>query len=247
MECKLYKLNYNLELLLWYILTTYTATNRPQYFRCLLCADTAVFENKPAFNLHPDHPKQPLISDNHLLAKFGSKANDPDRTEEINVYNCPYCDRQRLSISTLYDHLTLEHLDVPFSVRCPVCVCFRGNVSILKDVHLTKHLAEQHCSTLEQYQEHISFYNIYGDGECELLQFLASTLPPTYCKNVSSRGQPEISQHSQRICSICLDVVCESNSHELSCKHKFHPECIDPWTAQNATCPVCRTAVRRWH
>ncbi|EDS28710.1 conserved hypothetical protein [Culex quinquefasciatus] len=105
------------------------ATNRHQRFRCLLCPDTAVFDNETSINLHSDHPKQPLISDELLLAQFGTKADEPEHNE-INVFNCPYCDRQRLSISTLYDHLTLEHLDVPFSVRCPVCVCFRGHVSI---------------------------------------------------------------------------------------------------------------------
>ncbi|KAL9696672.1 hypothetical protein quinque_016251 [Culex quinquefasciatus] len=184
-------------------------SNRHQRFRCLLCPDTAVFDNETSINLHSDHPKQPLISDELLLAQFGTKADEPEYNE-INVFNCPYCDRQRLSISTLYDHLTLEHLDVPFSVRCPVCVCFRGHVSIPNGVHLTKHLAEKHCSTLEQYQAHITVYKI---------------------------------KPSQRMCSICLELVGEHNCRELTCRHKFHAGCIDPWTAQNATCPVCRTAV----
>ncbi|KAL1397081.1 hypothetical protein pipiens_002585 [Culex pipiens pipiens] len=218
------------------------SANRPQRFRCLLCPDTAVFDNQTSTNLHRDHPQQPLISDALLVAQFGMKADEPEHNE-INVFNCPYCDRQRLSISTLYDHLTLEHLDVPFSVRCPVCVCFRGHVSIPNGIHLTKHLAEQHSSSLEHYQQHITVYKMYGDGECELLRFVASTLPPTYCENGVPKKQSAETKPSQRMCSICLELVGEHNCRELTCGHKFHAGCIDPWTAQNATCPVCRTAV----
>ncbi|KAK4695200.1 hypothetical protein P7C71_g2502, partial [Lecanoromycetidae sp. Uapishka_2] len=44
------------------------------------------------------------------------------------------------------------------------------------------------------------------------------------------------------VCSVCTeDFVKGQDVRVLPCKHKFHPECIDPWLLNvSGTCPLCR-------
>ena len=43
-------------------------------------------------------------------------------------------------------------------------------------------------------------------------------------------------------CSICLENL---ENHQyiklVNCKHIFHKSCIDEWTKNHNTCPLCRT------
>jgi len=41
-------------------------------------------------------------------------------------------------------------------------------------------------------------------------------------------------------CSICLDNNDDDPWVELSCKHKFHIECVYPWLSLHNNCPNCR-------
>lgn len=42
-------------------------------------------------------------------------------------------------------------------------------------------------------------------------------------------------------CSICLDNLNSSPTHELSeCNHKFHSSCLISWLRVNNGCPMCR-------
>jgi len=43
-------------------------------------------------------------------------------------------------------------------------------------------------------------------------------------------------------CAVCLDKLNFNQLHrELSCKHVFHPHCIDDWVLKcSASCPICR-------
>ncbi|XP_058825565.1 uncharacterized protein LOC131685693 [Topomyia yanbarensis] len=222
-------------------------------FRCLLCSDTEEFCDCST-NCHFEHPRQALVSDDLLVALFGSKSDDQEFVE-INIFDCPYCDRRKLSISRLYDHLTLEHLDIPFSVRCPVCVCFGDCHSLLDNIHLSEHIVTKHSVTFDQYQENLLICDIYCADDRDLLKFIAATLPPTYCgaqgdrcSPPASTANPEADDGAKRIgrtCAICLDLVFETRGRELPCNHKFHSECINRWISQSATCPVCRKSIPR--
>jgi hypothetical protein len=44
------------------------------------------------------------------------------------------------------------------------------------------------------------------------------------------------------ICAICHDLL-ETELKTLVCKHVFHAECIDAWTARVNQCPYCRTVL----
>lgn len=52
----------------------------------------------------------------------------------------------------------------------------------------------------------------------------------------------EITTHGfYDICIICTDKFKESDIvKELSCKHIFHPPCIDEWLTKQQKCPTCR-------
>ncbi|XP_053696366.1 E3 ubiquitin-protein ligase KCMF1-like [Sabethes cyaneus] len=219
-------------------------------FRCLLCPDDASFcsTNKH----HTAHPKQQLFSDDLLLDNLDINADDPEFLE-VKIFNCPYCDRPKLSISALYDHLTLEHLDIEFNVCCPICVCFGENHNVVQNMHLSEHIAAEHSASFEQYEKNIQIANKHSQPEGDLLKFIASTLPPTYYgATAESTNQPATSSNtssSQKLepeddpdeeCPICWDPFSDSDSRQLNCKHTFHSECIQQWVDQNNSCPMCR-------
>ncbi|XP_055546437.1 uncharacterized protein LOC129730872 isoform X2 [Wyeomyia smithii] len=174
------------------------------------------------------------------MASIESTADDSGYSE-IKIFNCPYCDLPKLSVSGLYDHLTLQHLDVTFEVRCPICVCFDTNHSLIENMHLSKHIVTEHCTSYEQYSQ-----------AADELKFIASTLPPTYYDAAASRTtqpSPPGKSFNQRVkedldCPICWELLLDSNSRQLRCKHKFHSDCIRQWVDQNNSCPMCRKPVQ---
>lgn len=220
-------------------------------FSCLVCSDAASFYCGSTF-LHIDHPKQELVSDDLLLANLDTNKDDPSYSE-VKIFNCPYCDRPKLSVSGLYDHLTLEHLDITFNVRCPICVCFGENQSVLNNMHLSEHIVAKHSTSFEQYETKIQNANEYNHPGSDLLKFIASTLPPTYYGATASpkiqSSTPPVAVEQQIVkqsveedneCSICWETFSNSNSRQLICKHTFHNECIQKWLVQNKNCPICR-------
>jgi len=61
-------------------------------------------------------------------------------------------------------------------------------------------------------------------------------LPPT----------PQIVIHGfYATCSVCHENFKDGEpTKELLCNHPFHPNCIDPWLANNDSCPTCRLKVK---
>ena len=47
----------------------------------------------------------------------------------------------------------------------------------------------------------------------------------------------------QEECSICMDII-GSVYHKLKCGHKFHINCLDEWSNENKTCPLCRNLIK---
>ena len=43
-------------------------------------------------------------------------------------------------------------------------------------------------------------------------------------------------------CSICLEEIEENDDIKklINCDHIFHKSCIDTWSNNNNTCPLCR-------
>ncbi len=41
-------------------------------------------------------------------------------------------------------------------------------------------------------------------------------------------------------CPICYEVIKGKDSKVTSCKHLFHRECLEKWTRDHSTCPMCR-------
>ena len=47
------------------------------------------------------------------------------------------------------------------------------------------------------------------------------------------------SSNDEPKCSICFESF-DGTEKQLQCSHKFHKRCIDDWTKENPTCPICR-------
>ena len=45
-------------------------------------------------------------------------------------------------------------------------------------------------------------------------------------------------------CPICYEKVTKGTSTITSCKHTFHRICLQRWTEENSTCPMCRGNIR---
>ncbi|KAL4151608.1 hypothetical protein PRNP1_008550 [Phytophthora ramorum] len=42
-------------------------------------------------------------------------------------------------------------------------------------------------------------------------------------------------------CAVCLSTFqLDGRVRMMPCFHRFHPECIDPWLQEKASCPVCK-------
>ncbi|XP_058819319.1 E3 ubiquitin-protein ligase KCMF1-like [Topomyia yanbarensis] len=190
-------------------------------FRCLLCSDDKLFINSA--DSHSHHPIQPLVSDELLEAQAFY--------HQTGEFSCPHCDIVQLNISDLYEHLILEHLDNLGPVRCPVCVCFGGNASLVENIHLSEHIATNHCTSWEQYREKIVSCGNESD-DLALFKYNIANLPFTYCGMTSSStgsstsaaysANPEASDESietdqSRI--ICVEPTSDFNSDRRSCGH----------------------------
>ncbi|KAL9123797.1 MAG: hypothetical protein Q9217_006811 [Psora testacea] len=80
----------------------------------------------------------------------------------------------------------------------------------------------------------------------------ASTHGPDVVTTEAAAGSAQTQEHRQDsanpivdtglACSVCTDdFVKGQDIRVLPCKHKFHPECIDPWLLNvSGTCPLCR-------
>jgi len=49
-----------------------------------------------------------------------------------------------------------------------------------------------------------------------------------------------VSHPAEESCTICLEEKYNIEWCELPCKHKYHYECVKPWTDLNNNCPICR-------
>ena len=41
-------------------------------------------------------------------------------------------------------------------------------------------------------------------------------------------------------CPICYENISPKSKTTTSCKHVFHHACLERWTEENSTCPLCR-------
>ncbi|KAI4212696.1 MAG: hypothetical protein LQ351_004587 [Letrouitia transgressa] len=62
----------------------------------------------------------------------------------------------------------------------------------------------------------------------------------------ASSDDPIANADNGLACSVCTDDFSKGQDVRiLPCKHKFHPECIDPWLLNvSGTCPLCRVDLR---
>ena len=44
-------------------------------------------------------------------------------------------------------------------------------------------------------------------------------------------------------CPICYDTISAKDSKVTRCNHEFHNSCLERWTRDHSTCPMCRTLI----
>ncbi|OIT05854.1 PREDICTED: E3 ubiquitin-protein ligase RING1-like [Nicotiana attenuata] len=66
--------------------------------------------------------------------------------------------------------------------------------------------------------------------------------PPATKASIEALPILEIVQEEKRTeCAICLlEFQVGGKAKEMPCKHRYHPNCIDPWLRVHGSCPVCR-------
>ena len=73
------------------------------------------------------------------------------------------------------------------------------------------------------------------------------------CKGVKKNGAPcsyrgkhdgYCKFHIPNECPICYEKMTKETSTITSCKHMFHRKCLERWTEERQTCPLCRENIR---
>jgi len=44
-------------------------------------------------------------------------------------------------------------------------------------------------------------------------------------------------------CPICYEKITKKTSTTTRCKHVFHKTCLQHWTKENTSCPMCRATI----
>lgn len=78
----------------------------------------------------------------------------------------------------------------------------------------------------------------------------------TICQGTKKNGEPckfrgrydgyckfHCEVNEKKECPICYDTISGKNSKVTSCKHMFHRTCLERWTKEHTTCPLCRTSI----
>ncbi|KAE8706229.1 pentatricopeptide repeat-containing protein [Hibiscus syriacus] len=88
------------------------------------------------------------------------------------------------------------------------------------------------------YEELLALSEVVGTESKGLSADSVASLPSvTYKAENSHTG-------SSDLCVVCLVEYEEGDSlTALSCKHSYHPECINNWLKINKVCPVCSAEV----
>lgn len=83
-----------------------------------------------------------------------------------------------------------------------------------------------------------------------------STPPLPVCSGVKKDGQPckfrgrfdgKCKFHAPKDCPecpICYEAVPTKNNIKTSCNHVFHRTCLQRWTRDHNSCPLCRANIR---
>ena len=91
-----------------------------------------------------------------------------------------------------------------------------------------------------------SFVNLLEPHRCEAQtnrgMCQATTLRGTPCKCKSKNGTDYCGRHKNHFeCSICM--TSKTDKSVTKCGHVFCISCIDKWTRDHHTCPICRTQI----
>ena len=129
------------------------------------------------------------------------------------------------------------------------CVCPHCHIS-LPSTNLHEHLEE--CENNNG--SHENDENDENEGSLDddnLLQHLESVHHPKLTKEQIENlptivyKEPQHSTTEEEKCIICMEkFISEQKLRFLTCMHRYHVDCIDPWLEQNSICPKCKIEVK---
>jgi hypothetical protein len=82
-----------------------------------------------------------------------------------------------------------------------------------------------------------------GNWECAIcLDSMRRAVAKLSVKHAASSSSSSSSSVSAR------EIDCAEESHRLlDCGHAFHAECVGAWIVRDASCPICRAAIKEDH
>ncbi|XP_058454769.1 E3 ubiquitin-protein ligase RNF130-like [Malaya genurostris] len=168
---------------------------------CLICSDTKEYQDISAHG-YSNHKMQLLIPDELLPAQISNLGHE---LPHLEIFSCPYCNKDHLGISNLYEHFILEHLDDAIAVRCPICVFHGRNLTRIENIPLTEHIATAHSATHEEYEGMVAILTSESDNRISLIKYVTTTLQPTFCCGTSTNTN-RIETRNQRFGSAVIGM-----------------------------------------
>lgn len=90
----------------------------------------------------------------------------------------------------------------------------------------------------------------YSDRQNNTTSLLSmSGLDANTIKNLPIESHQARSSTDESQCSICLANLVNGEKVKVlpSCKHAFHPDCVDLWLSSQSSCPLCRASLGEDH
>ena len=197
-----------------------------------------LFEYLNPINKFPLNILKLLYPANFGLSIYFMILFTPIQNDNCNIYKDYHNACVSMQISTVFTLLTLAFTGLYLAIMLlsSCLMCCMGELSIADFCNLCCYICCCECFKRQnniapatpEMQNRSRRNNTFTTLQSYMMSYLPITLAPP----------------ADGICAICTqDAQANDQWRELTCGHKFHPTCIDPWIQQHHSCPLCRAHV----